>query len=66
MPVARVTRETLKAMIRELGGVPLTDEELDMLVPAVQGQVDAMSKLDAALDLSQVAPGLIFHAEPRR
>ena len=61
-----VTRETLRGMIDDFGLIPLTDEELDMLLPAVQAQVDAMAKLDAEVDLSMVPPGAIFHAEPGR
>ena len=61
-----VTRETLRGMIDDFGMIPLTDEELDYLLPAVQAQVDAMAKLDAEVDLSMVPPGAIFHAEPGR
>ena len=52
-------------MIRDLGGIPLTDEELDMLVPVVQANVDGMAKLEE-VDLAEVLPGHVFHAEPGR
>ena len=62
----KVTKATLRAMIAELGLIPLTDEELDIVLPQVQAHRDAMEKLDKALDLSMVAPGSVFFAEPNR
>ena len=61
-----VSRETLRGMIDDFGMIPLTDEELDYILPAVQAQVDAMARLDADVDLSMVPPGAIWHAEPGR
>ena len=61
-----ITKETLKTMIEDFGFLHLTDEELEIILPAVQAQADAITKLDAAVDLSMVPPGAIFRAEPNR
>ena len=61
-----VNRGTVRAILLELGGITVTDEELDALVPAVQAYVDSIAKLDAELDLTQVPPGLVFRADPGR
>ncbi|MCZ6614738.1 MAG: hypothetical protein O6920_03005 [Chloroflexi bacterium] len=58
-----VSKDTLKAMIRDLGGVPMTEEQLDIVLPAVQAHVEAMATLDE-VDLSEVLPGHIFRIQP--
>ena len=58
-----VTKDTLKAIIQDLGGVPMTEEQLDAVLPAVQAHVAAMATLDE-VDLSEVLPGHIFRVQP--
>ena len=58
-----VSKDTLKAMIRDLGGVSMTEEQLDAVLPAVQAHIDAMTTLDE-VDLSEVLPGHIFRSQP--
>ena len=57
-----ITKETLQAMIREFHGIELTDEELDIVAPALDGylaQVEALRELD----LSDVMSGRILRAQ---
>ena len=58
-----VSKDTLKAMIRDLAGVPMTEEQLDTVLPAVQAHVEAMTTLDE-VDLSEVLPGHVFRIQP--
>lgn len=48
-----LTRETLKAMIREYQGFPLSDEELERVLPELENYCQAVEQL-RALDLSAV------------
>ena len=61
-----ITKKTLKTIMEDLHSLHLSDEELDIILPTVQRQAEAIAKLDAALDLSMVPPGAIFRAEPYR
>ena len=61
-----VSKDTLKAMVRDMGGVPLTEEQLDVVLPAVQASMDAMATLNDEVDLSEVLPGHIFRSQPDR
>lgn len=60
----KVTRETLKTMTREFDLVPLTDEELDIVLPNVQAMVDGLKQLEG-IDLSEVRVSHVFRADPR-
>lgn len=58
-----VTRETLKRMIDEMGLIPLSDEELDIILPQVQSTVESGQKL-AETDLSSSRVSHVFRASP--
>ena len=58
-----VTKETLKRMIDELDLIPLSDEELDVILPQVQDMADAGRKL-AKEDLSASRVSHVFRASP--
>ena len=58
-----VTKETLKRMIEELNLIPLSDKELDVILPEVQDMVDGAEKL-AKTDLSSSRVSHVFRASP--
>ncbi len=58
-----VTRETLKRMIDEMGLIPLSDKELDIILPQVQSTVESGQKL-AETDLSSSRVSQVFRASP--
>ena len=58
-----VTKETLKRMIDEMGLIPLSDEELDVILPQVQSTVESGQKL-AETDLSSSRVSHVFRASP--
>ncbi len=58
-----VTKETLKRMIDEMGLIPLSDEELDIILPQVQSTVESGQKL-AETDLSSSRVSHVFRASP--
>ncbi len=58
-----VTRETLKRMIDEMGLIPLSDEELDIILPEVQKMTESGQKL-AEADLSSSRVSHVFRASP--
>ena len=58
-----VTKETLKRMIDEMGLIPLSDEELAIILPQVQSTVDSGQKL-AETDLSSSRVSHVFRASP--
>jgi Asp-tRNA(Asn)/Glu-tRNA(Gln) amidotransferase C subunit len=60
-----VTKETLQRMIEEMDLLPLSDEELERAVSAVNQLRDAMRALEE-WDLSDVPGSYIFRAEPER
>ena len=57
-----ITKETLQAMIREFHGIELSDEELEMVAPALDSYMLEVEKL-RDLDLSSVMSGRILSAE---
>ena len=57
-----VTKEMLRAMLESLGGLDMTDEELEKAVPLVQIYADQSAKLQA-LDLSEVYSGRLLHPD---
>ena len=57
-----ITKETLQAMIREFHGIELSDEELEMVAPALESYMVEVEKL-RDLDLSSVMSGRILSAE---
>ena len=48
-----ISKETLKAMIRSYKGFELTDDELDLVQPELQGYFEAVEKMNE-LDLSEI------------
>ena len=57
-----VSKDTLKAMIREYGGIPLSDEELDLVTPEVESYLKEVGQL-RDLDLSAVMSGRLMRAD---
>ena len=57
-----VSKETLKAMIREYGGIQLSDAELDLVTPEVESYLKEVGQL-RDLDLSAVMSGRLMHAD---
>lgn len=56
------TKDTLKAMVREYHGIELSDEELEMIAPALDSYLAEVEAL-RELDLSVVMSGRILHAQ---
>ena len=57
-----IEKETMKAMIRDFHGFEISDEELDMVAPALNGYLADVEML-RDLDLSDVMPGRLIHAD---
>ncbi len=57
-----ITRETLQAMIREFHGIELSDDELEMVAPALDSHLVEVERL-RDLDLSDVMSGRILRAQ---
>ena len=57
-----ITKETLQGMIREFHGIELSDEELDLITPALDSYLAEVEKL-RELDLSDVMSGRILRAQ---
>lgn len=54
-----VTKEFLKRMIEEMNLIPMSDEELEIILPKVQSTMDGMEQLSELGPLgSQNCPGL--------
>ena len=58
-----ISKETLKKMIEEMDLIPLSDKELDQILPEVQEIVDLMSEL-STVDLAETRISHVFRAEP--
>ena len=57
-----MSKETLKAMIRDYQGLPISDEELDQVLPEIENYLAAAAQL-AELDLSDVMSGRLYRAQ---
>ncbi len=57
-----ITKDTLKAIIREFHGMELSDEELEMIAPALDSYLAEVENL-RELDLSDVMSGRILRAQ---
>ena len=57
-----VSKDTLKAIIEEYSGIPLSDEELDLVAPEVESYLKEASQL-RDLDLSSVMSGRLMRAQ---
>ena len=56
-----ISKETMRAIIREYGGFELSDEELDLVQPEVDSYLEAMAGT-ADLDLSGVMSSRLLRA----
>ncbi len=56
-----ISNETMRAMIKEYGGFELSDEELELVRPEVDGYLEAMSGI-AALELSDTMSSRLLRA----
>ena len=57
-----ITSETLKRILSEFGGVPMTDAQLDDAVGAVQSWIDELKRLDE-LDLDVQFSGNLLRTD---
>jgi hypothetical protein len=57
-----VQKETLRAMVRDYHGFELSDEELELIQPALDEYMTEMEKL-RGLDLSSVMSGRLLRAK---
>jgi hypothetical protein len=62
--VMAVTRETLKRMIEELDLIPMSDDELDLILLDVQDVIDGLERVKN-LDFSEIRT-FDFRADPGR
>ena len=56
-----ITKETLKAMIRDYHGFELSDDELELVLPELNNYLTEVEKL-RELDLSDVKSGRLLKA----
>ena len=57
-----IEKETMKAIIRDFHGFEISDEELDLVAPALNGYLADVEML-RDLDLSDVMSGRLIHAD---
>ena len=57
-----VSKETLKAMLHDFQGYELSDAELDIIIPDLDGYVAEVEKI-RELDLSDVMSGRLLRAK---
>ena len=57
-----MSKETLKAMIRDYDGLPISDDELDKVLPEIENYLAAAAQL-RELDLSDVMSGRLYRAQ---
>lgn len=57
-----ISKETMQAIIREYGGFELSDEELDLVQPEVDGYLEAMAGI-ADLELADVMSSRLLRAD---
>ena len=57
-----IEKEPMKAMIRDFHGFEISDEELDLVAPALNGYLADVEML-RDLDLSDVMSGRLIHAD---
>ena len=56
-----ISKETMQAIIRDYGGFELSDEELDLVQPEVDGYLEALAGV-ADLDLADVMSSRLLRA----
>ena len=59
-----VSKETLKQMIEDFGLIPMSDEELEIVLPTVQSTVDGTKQVSSEVDLSTTRISHVFRAHP--
>jgi hypothetical protein len=59
--LSRVTRETLRHLVDEFGLIPMSDAELNVVLPQIQSQVDAVQAAKE-VDVTGVRTSHVFHA----
>jgi hypothetical protein len=57
-----ISRDTLKSMLRDYGGFPLSDAELDLIQPELDNYMAEVDKL-RALNLSDVMSSRLLRAQ---
>ena len=57
-----ISKDTLKAMIRDFHGLEISDEELDLVAPALDSYLAEVEKL-RELDLSNVMSSRLLRAK---
>jgi len=57
-----ISKETLRAMIRDLNLIELSENELDMVLPNLESYLASMEKL-RTLDLTEVPSARQLHAQ---
>ncbi len=57
-----ISRETLKAMVRDYHGFELSDQEMELIRPELDAYMAAVEKLQE-LDLSSVLSGRLLRAD---
>jgi FtsZ-interacting cell division protein ZipA len=60
-----ISIQTLKRISEDMNGLVLTDEELEIILPAIQAYMDDMKAMQH-VDFQDIMAGLVFHADPRR
>jgi Asp-tRNA(Asn)/Glu-tRNA(Gln) amidotransferase C subunit len=58
-----VSKETLQRMVEEMNLIPLSDKELDRILPEVQDLIDTMSEL-SDVDVAEARISHVFRADP--
>ena len=57
-----ISKETLKAMIRDYEGLSISDSELDLVLPEIENYLTAVNSI-AELDLSEVISGRLYRLQ---
>ena len=60
-----VSKETLQRMLREFGGVELSDDELERALPTIHVHLDLAEQL-RKLDLTEVRPARLMKLDEGR
>ena len=57
-----ISNETLKAMIRDYGGLELSDEELDLVRPEIESYMESMAEIEE-LHLGDMMSSRLLHVQ---
>ena len=57
-----ISNETLKAMIRDYGGLELSDEELDLVRPEIESYMESMAEIEE-LNLGDMMSSRLLHVQ---